>query len=469
MSTTSKVSAGKRIEDLLDDNSFVEIGSLVKARNTDFNLTKKDTPADGVITGYGLINGELVYVYSQNVNVLGGSIGEMHAKKITKIYDMAMKMGAPVIGLVDCAGLRLEEATDALNAFGEIYLKKVKASGVIPQITAVFGRCGGGLAILSQLSDFTFMEDNAKLFVNSPNTIDSNYEAKCDTASAEFQREETANVDYVGNEAEILEKIRELVGILPGNFENGTAYEECRDELNRVCEEIDNCVEDIQTLLQMVSDEGMLFEVKKDYAPDMVTGFIKLNGNTVGVVANNANLLTSQGTVKAADFVNFCDAFEIPVVTFTNVTGFETTMEEEKKLAEACAKLTYAFANATVPKINVIIGDAFGSAYVVMNSKGIGADIVYAWTDSKIGMMNAESAAKIIYSKEIKESNNFNAIIAEKTAEYNELQLSAVSAAGRGYVDSILAPEDTRKYLIGAVEMLLTKREDAPYKKHGTV
>ena len=469
MSSTSKMSSRDRIENLLDDNSFVEIGSLVRARNTDFNMAQKETPADGVVTGYGLINGEMVYVYSQDATVLGGSIGEMHAKKIVNIYDMALKMGAPVIGLVDCAGLRLEEATDALNAFGEIYLKQSLASGVIPQITAVFGNCGGGLAVLSQLSDFLLMEENAKVFVNSPNVIDGNYAEKCDTASAKFQSEETGNVDYVGEEVDVLSKIRELVAMLPANCEDTFGYEECTDDLNRACTGIESVTDDVQTLIQMVADNGVFFETKKEYASDMVTGLIKLNGNTVGVVANNADLLTSKGAVKAAEFVNFCDAFSIPVVTFTNVTGYDTTMCEEKKLAKATAKLTYAFANSTTPKVNVITANAMGSAYVVMNSKGIGADMVYAWTDAKIGMMNAESAAKIIYAEEISKADNANDVIATKADEYNKLQLSVDSAAARGYVDTIIEPEDTRKYLIGAVEMLLTKREERPAKKHGTV
>ena len=469
MSTTSNISAGKRIEALLDDNSFVEIGGLVKARNTDFTMTQKETPADGVVTGYGVINGVLVYVYSQDATVLGGSIGEMHAKKIARLYDMAMKMGAPVIGLVDCAGLRLEESTDALNAFGELYLKQTMASGVIPQITAVFGNCGGGLAVLSEISDFTFMEEKGKLFVNSPNALDGNYTAKCDTASAKFQSEEAGNVDYTGEEADVIEKIRELVDMLPSNCEDTYSYEECSDDLNRVCTGIGTMADDMQTLLQTVSDSGVFFETKKDYAADMVTGFIKLNGNTVGVAANNSDLLTSKGAGKAAEFVNFCDAFSIPVVTFTNVTGFETTICEEKRIAKAAAKLTYAFANATVPKVNVVVGNAFGSAYVIMNSKGIGADMVYAWQDARIGMMNAESAARIIYADEISRADSANAVIGEKAAAYEKLQLSVDSAASRGYVDAVINPEDTRKYLIGALEMLFTKREGRPDKKHGTV
>lgn len=469
MSTTSNVSAGNRIQALLDDSSFVEIGSLVKARSTDFNLAKKETPADGVITGYGTINNALVYVYSQDATVLGGSVGEMHAKKIARIYDMAVKMGAPVIGLVDCAGLRLEEATDALNAFGEIYLKKAVASGIIPQITAVFGNCGGGLSILSQLSDFTFMADNAKLFVNSPNTIDGNSTEKCDTASSEFQSKNTANVDVTASEDEVLAQIRTLIDMLPGNYEESALDDECTDDANRACPDLDGFINDMPSLIQTVADNNVFFETKKDYATDVVTGLIKLNGSTVGVVANNSDLLTAEGCAKAEETVKFCDAFDLPVVTFTNVTGFETTMDEEKVIAKAAAKLTYAFANATVPKVNVVAGNAFGSAYVTMNSKGLGADVVYAWPDSKIGMMNSESAVKIIYADEIAKSKKAVDTISEKAAAYDELQLSVNSAAGRGYVDTVINPEDTRKYLIGALEMLFTKREEKTFKKHGTV
>ncbi len=469
MSTTSNVSASKRIEALLDDNSFVEIGSLVKARTTDFNMTEKETPADGVVTGYGVIDDKLVYVYSQDASVLGGSIGEMHAKKIVKLYDMAMKMGAPVIGLIDCAGLRLQEATDALNAFGEIYMKQALASGVIPQISAIFGNCGGGLAIAAGMSDFTLMSDNAHLFVNSPNALDGNYTEKCDTSSAKFQSEETSNVDFTGDEAEVINKIRELVAMLPANNEDDMSFEECTDDLNRVCSGIEGYVDDMQTLLEMVSDNGVLFETKKDFATDVVTGLIRLGGNTVGAVANNSDLISVKGAEKIEEFINFCDAFSIPVVSFTNVTGFETTVCQEKKMAKAAAKLTYAFANATVPKINVVVKNAFGSAYVMMNSKSIGADIVYAWPETKIGMMNSESAAKIMYADEISKADSANELIAKKAAEYDELQLSVNSAASRGYVDSIINPEDTRKYLIGAIEMLFTKREDRPGKKHGTV
>lgn len=471
-------SASRRIATLLDEGSFVEIGGAVTARSTTFNLQEKAAPSDGVITGYGVIDGNLVYVYSQDADVLGGALGEMHAKKIARIYDMAMKMGAPVIGLIDCAGLRLQEATDALEAFGSLYHKQALASGVIPQVTAIFGMCGGGLAVVPGLTDFTFMEaKDGKLFVNSPNALEGNEISKCNTASAEYQSKTAGLVDGIGAEAEILGQIRDLVCMLPANNEDDMSYEECTDDLNRICADIANASEDTAIALAQIADNQILVETKKDYAKEMVTGFIRLNGMTVGVVANRSkvynaeaeveaefdSVLTVDGCKKATDFVNFCDAFSIPVLTLTNVTGFAATVESEKNMASAVAKLTYAFANATVPKVNVIVGKAFGSAYVSMNSKSIGADLVYAWPTAEIGMMDAKLAAQIMYAGADAETLN------EKAAEYKELQSSPNSAAARGYVDAIIEPADTRKYVIGAFEMLFTKREDRPAKKHGTV
>ena len=477
MSTTSK--ASQRIAALLDDNSFVEIGGLVTARATDFNLKPNETPYDGCITGYGVINGNLVYVYSQDASVLNGTIGEMHAKKITNLYDLAMKTGAPVIGLIESAGLRLQEATDALAAFGEIYLKQTMASGVIPQITAVFGTCGGGLGLFPTMTDFTFMEEkNAKLFVNAPNALDGNVITKCDSSSAKFQAEESGIVDVVADEATILEKVRELVSFLPANNEDDASFlEDCTDDLNRVNPEIAGCVGDTSVALSILADDNNFFEVKAGYAKNMVTGFLRLDGVTVGAVANRSEIcdeegkvaekldavLTAEGCEKAAEFVNFCDAFGIPVLTLTNVKGYEATLASEKAIAKAAAKLTYAFANATVPKVNVVIGKALGTAYVVMNSKAIGADITMAWPDAQIGAMDGKLAAKIMYDGQGAD------VINEKAAEYEALTLNVTSAAKRGYVDQIVNAADTRKYVIGAFEMLFTKSEDRPAKKHGTV
>lgn len=478
MSNTAQNLASTRISSLLDENSFVEIGGCITARSTDFNLKQTETPSDGVITGYGVIDGSLVYVYSQDASVLGGTIGEMHAKKIARIYDMALKMGAPVIGLIDCAGIRLQEATDALNALGEIYAKQVLASGIIPQITAVFGTCGGGLALVPALTDFTFMESKkAKLFVNSPNALDGNEISKCDTSSAKFQSESAGLVDFTGTEEEILAGIRELVTMLPANNEDDMSYEECTDDLNRVCADLANAAGDTAILLSNIADDQVFVETKADYAKEMVTGFLRLNGTTVGAVANRtevygedgeksaefAPVLTAKGAKKAAKFVRFCDAFNIPVLTLTNTTGFKADMHSERTIAQAVAELTHTFADATVPKVNVIIGKAYGSAYVAMNSKAIGADLTYAWDDAEIGMMDAKLAAKIMYA------DADAATINDKAAEYAKLQSSVQSAARRGYVDTIIKAEDTRKYVIGAFEMLFTKREDRPMKKHGTV
>ena len=476
MSTTTL--ASQRIASLLDENSFVEIGGLVTARATDFNLKQTQTPSDGVITGYGVIDGNLVYVYSQDASVLGGSMGEMHAKKIAHLYDLAMKMGAPVIGLIDSAGLRLQEATDALNAFGEVYLKQTLASGVIPQITAVFGNCGGGLALVSALSDFTFMEGKkARLFVNSPNALEGNEISRCDTSAAAFQSEKAGIVDVVADEAEIFAQVRELIGMLPANNEENHSYIECEDDLNRICPDLAGCVGDTSVFAAQIADDQIFFETKRNYAREMVTGFIRMNGMTIGVVANRTEIygedgeveekfapaLTTRGCRKGADFISFCDAFDIPVLSLTNVKGFEATTCAERNIAREAARLTYAFANATVPKVNVVIGKAYGSAYVAMNSKAIGADMTFAWPEAEIGTMESHLAAKIIC-----DGQGAEAIEACKE-EYAALQNNVASAAARGYVDAIIEAPDTRKYVIGAFEMLFTKREYRPAKKHGTV
>lgn len=483
MSNTTSVSARMRIESILDDSSFVEIGAGVRARATDFNVQDNALVSDGVITGYGVINGNLVYIYSQDATIMNGSIGEMHARKIAGLYDMALKMGAPVIGLIDCAGLRLQEATDALAGFGTIYNKMAMASGVIPQITAVYGNCGGGLAVLTALSDFVFMEEkDAKLFVNSPNALDGNYADKLDTANAEFQAA-SGLVDFVGDNQTIADGIRELVSVLPANNEDEAEYADSQDDLNRVCSNLEAEAVDPALALADISDDGLFVEVKKTYAAEMVTGFIKIDGATVGAVANRTavfdengekskeydSVLTVNGARKAAEFVNFCDAFEIPILTLTNVTGFESSICAEKHIAKAVAKLTFAFADASVPKVNVITGKAFGNAYIAMNSKSVGADLTYAWPSSSIGMMEPELAVKIMYADEIAKSDNVSAAVSEKAAEYAALQSNISSAAARGYVDTIINPEDTRKYVAAAFEMLYSKREDRPLKKHGTV
>lgn len=483
MSNQTQGSASDRINAILDENSFVEIGAAVKARSTDFNMSDKAALADGVITGYGAVEGIPVYIYSQDASVMNGSIGEMHAKKIVNLYDKAVKTGVPVIGLIDCAGFRLQESTDALSAFGEIYRKQSAASGVIPQITAVYGKCGGGLAVMAAMSDFTFMEkDDAKLFVNSPNALDGNYESKLDTASAKFQSEESGVADFTGTQEEIAAGIRRLVSFLPINNVDGGAVSDVTDSLNRICGNIEAEAPDAALMLTDIADDNVFIEVKKNYAKSIVTGFIKLDGMTVGAVANRTAVfdengkpsekfdavLTPKAAEKAAGFVKYCDAFDIPVLTLTNVEGFEATVCSEKNIAEAAAAMTMAFAGATVPKVNLVTGRAMGSAYVVMNSKSTGADIEFAWPQASIGMMDPKLAVKIMYADEIAESNDPDEVISKKAQEYDSLQVSVQSAASRGYVDAVIAPEETRKYLISAFQMLASKDESLPYRKHSS-
>lgn len=477
MSNTNALSARDRIMVLADENSFVEIGAGVTRRSTDFNMQEKSVPADGVITGYGLIQNNPVFIYSQDVSALNGTIGEMHAKKIAHIYELAIKTGVPVIGLIDCAGIRLQESTDALAGFGQIYKMKVKASGIIPQISAVFGNCGGGVAILAAMSDFTFMEKkNAKLFVNSPNTLEGNYTDKLDTASSDFQQEASTASFIVEGEEELIAKVRELISILPGN-NNETAFsDECMDDLNRMTEDFASEVADPSLALEDIGDNNFFMEIKKGYAKEMVTGFICLDGITTGVVANRtaefdvdgkeiakyAPRLTTAGCDKAVSFIRKCDAFNIPILTLTNIEGFATTVKEEKTIAEAAAKLTAAFAEADVPKINLITGNAYGTAYICMNSKHIGADMVFALEGANIGTMDAQIAAKIMYG------DDKNADISAKAAEF-AAQSGTEAAAARGYVDAVIPSSQARKQLIYAFEMLFAKSGYPIGKKHGTI
>ena len=467
MSNSSKLSARDRIFSLLDDNSFVEIGSMVTKRNTDFNLQTKEAPSDGVITGYGTVNDCPVYVYAQDASVMNGTIGEMHAKKIVKMYDLATKVGAPVIGLIDCAGLRLEEATDALEGLGELMARQAMASGVIPQIAAVFGSCGGGLSVSASMCDFIFIEkNNGKIFINTPNTVEGNNVDKCDTASASFKAENGV-VDFVGEtEEDVLNAVRELISLIPACNEEDAPEAECSDDLNRETPELAAYLADGEKALKAISDDGYFFELKKDFAKNMVTGFIKLDGMTIGAIANReavldengkavaqtGNALTVDAVKKAFNFVNFCDAFDIPVLTLTNVDGYGRCICQEKKLSLALAKLASSFANATVAKVNLITGKAIGSAYTLMNSKALGADMVFALDGAEIGAMDAELAAQIT-----------DDAAAAKAA------LSTENAAKRGYVDAIIDAAAARKNLVYAFEMLYYKNEERPLKKHLTI
>lgn len=465
-----------RIASLLDSQSFVEIGAYVKSRSTDFNKKPQDTPADGVVTGYGTIEDRLVYVYSQDASALGGAVGEMHAAKIAALYQKAVEMGAPVIGIVDSQGLRLQELTDALSGYGKIYAAQAKASGVVPQITVVAGTAAGGAAVIPGLSDFTFMIDKqSKMFVSSANAMEKGTSFD-EIAAAAVHGAKTGLADFVcADEAECFAKVRTLVDMLPANNgEDAPIYEEL-DDLNRVSEVLNQVVPedgsgfDIRPVLADLADASQFVEVKADYAPNMVVGFMRLNGGTIGVVANNSaendGELTVAACKKAAKFVRFCDAFELPVLSVTDTVGFAASKAEENAgLAAAAAELAGAFAGASVAKVNLIVGKAYGSASMVMNSKESGADVVLAWPSADIAVMNAQSAARILFAEEL----NQGADLAEKTAEVEALS-TPYAAASRGSVDDIIEPAETRKHLLVAFGMLAGKQQMTPAKKHSTL
>ena len=432
--------AQARINALLDENSFVELQSLVTSRNTDFNLDAKKEPSDGVIIGHGLVDGTLVFVFSQNADVLGGTIGEMHAKKILSLYDMALKVGAPVIGFIDCGGVRLQESFDALEALGSVIERAADVKGVIPQLMCVAGNCGGGLSVLPSLADFTFMVDDASLYINSPDTITGN---DCDTSSAKFQFEEAGTVDVCGSLGEVVSSMRQVISMIPNDIV------EASDDLNRAAEGLEDKLTDAALVATELADNRQFIELKAGFAKEMVTGLMKLDGVTIGVVGNREidgeAYLSAAGCEKAADFVDLCDMYEIPVFSITNVAAFKSCKCQERRLPRALSQMTQRFVDASVPKLNLITKQAYGTPYVLMNSKALGADLVYAFDSTSVGAMEASKAAKILAD------NGTDAAAIEKS--YAELQDSALTAAAHGHIDRIVSMADARKYIIAGFEM----------------
>lgn len=442
----SKTAALERIYSVLDAGSFIEIGACITGRNI-AGMSGCSMDGDGVVTGYGTVNDRLVYVYAQNA---ASSIGEMHAKKISNLYNMAINMGAPVLAVIDCAGVRVEEGNDSLFSFGKLFAHQAKASGIIPQISMIFGNCGGGMAVAASMSDFVLMENKSKLFVQSPNAITGNFEEKCDTASAKFNAGETGICDFVGTAAEISEKARELMSYLPQNNEEDFSSEACEDDLNRSVAGID-ALKSKSELLTQIADDGKFIEIKADHAECVTAGFIRLNGHTVGAVANNRKQLCHMGIKKAIKFLSFCDAFNIPVLTVADVKGFCKSKENETALARALGKLTYTYAGLSVPSVTVVAGEAYGTAGLVMGSKALGTDLVFAYQNAKMGIMEKElldSLTDVNKDKDV---------------------YSALYNAERGYVDDIIAPAETRQRLAAAYEMLYTKSVPVLPRKHGTV
>lgn len=467
-----KNSALKRILSILDENSFVEIGASVTARPDMFHLNNEKLQADGVITGYGLVDGRLVYLYSQDASVFGGSISEKNSQKIIRLYDMAIKMGAPIIGIIDCSGVRLFEGYDALYGLGSIYRKQVSASGIIPQFSIIMGNCGGGTAMIPALSDFTFVESQkGSLFLQSPDTIPSNHRDKCDTASVTWRASHTKNIDFCGTEAEICNELKHLLQILPSNHRFDIMPDDCSDSLNRLCDGICELACDSAQLLSLIGDDSVFIETKKLYAKELATGFIQLNGMTVGCIANRSlsgteiltDRLTASAVKKAAAFIKYCDAFHIPLLTLCNTSGFDSSFESEISFCDSCAAMLTSYASASVPKVTLILEKALGSAGTIMGSQSVGSDLVYAWKDAKIGAMDSLMAARILYEGES------SSVIKEKEAQYDAACGNADACAAHGYIDAIINPEQTRKFLISAFDMLSSKQEVIPSKRHHSI
>lgn len=480
-----KLTARERLHFLLDEGSFEEIGMFVTHRSTEFGLEREKYLGDGVVTGYGTVNGRLVYVFSQDFTVFGGSLSETHAEKICKIMDLAMQNGAPVIGLNDSGGARIQEGVVSLGGYADIFYRNVQASGVIPQLSAIMGPCAGGAVYSPAITDFIMMVENTSyMFVTGPNVVKTvtHEEVTSEELGGASTHASKSGVTHFAcaNEIECINNIKKILSYVPQNCEDiAPVYpyesgDETRKKLNDIIPENANQPYDIREVITEVIDENSFLEVHKDYAENIVVGFARLAGRSIGVVANQpaflAGVLNIQASTKAARFVRFCDCFNIPLLVFEDVPGFlPGTDQEWNAIITNGAKLLYAFSEATVPRITVITRKAYGGAYDVMNSKHIGADMNYAWPSAEIAVMGAKGAAEIIFKNEISSASDPEAKLKEKEQEYINHFANPYRAAERGYVDEVIKPEDTRKKLIAAFKMLENKAVKLPRKKHGNI
>lgn len=480
-----KLTARERIQMLIDEGTFEEIGMLVTHRSNDFGLENEKYLSDGVITGYGMVNGRLTYVFAQDFTVFGGSLAEAHAQKICRIMDLALKNGAPLIGLNDSGGARIQEGVVSLGGYADIFYRNTLASGVIPQLSAIMGPCAGGAVYSPALTDFILMvEGKSYMFVTGPNvvkTVTHEDVSSEDLGGASAHSTKSGVTHFTsGNDAECILKIKELLSYMPQNCEEiPTSLEysggnEIRKELNLIIPENSNQPYDMRDVIGHIIDNGSFCEVHKDFAENLVVGFARLAGRSIGVVANQpaylAGVLDIKSSTKGARFVRFCNSFNIPLLVLVDVPGFlPGTDQEWNGIISNGAKLLYAFCEATVPRITVITRKAYGGAYDVMNSKHIGADMNYAWPSAEIAVMGAKGAAEIIFKKEISEAKDKNAKWLEKENEYKEMFSNPYRAAERGFVDEVIAPEETREKLIKAFKMLENKVDKLPRKKHGNI
>ena len=482
----NKLTARERINLLLDEGSFVEIDAFVTHRCSEFGMDCVEAPGEGVVTGYGTVDGRLTYVYAQDFTVIGGSLGEMHAKKICKVMDMAAKMGAPIIGMNDSGGARIQEGIDSLAGFGEIFVRNTRNSGVIPQISVIMGPCAGGAVYSPAITDFIFMvEKTSQMFITGPQVIKSvtgEDVTSEDLGGASVHSEKSGVAHFkASSDEECIAQIKKLLSFLPSNNLEGAPMTEATDAINRLSETLTTIVPDeptkaynVKDVITQIVDNGDFMEVQSDFAKNIVIGFARFNGIAVGMVANQSNVMAGSLDInssdKAARFIRFCDSFNIPVVTLTDTPGYFPGVEQEQGgIIRHGAKLLYAYSEATVPKINVILRKAYGGAYIAMSSKHTGTDVVLAWPTAEIAVMGPEGAANIIFKNDIAQSSDPMTTRAEKIQEYKNKFASPYVAASRGYVDDVIEPDSTRPRIIAALEMLMSKRDSLPAKKHGNL
>ena len=480
-----KLTARERINLLMDEGSFEEIGILVTHRTKDFGMADQIINGDGVVTGYGTIDGRLVYAFAQDFTVFGGSLSETHAEKICKIMDMAMKVGAPLIGLNDSGGARIQEGVRSLGGYADIFYRNVMASGVIPQISAIMGPCAGGAVYSPAMTDFTIMVENSSyMFVTGPNVVKTvtNEEVTSEELGGASTHSTKSGVTHLtaGNDLDCIRQIKQLLSYLPQNCEEKplkTEVElgtEIREELESIVPESANKPYDMHEVIKGIIDKDSFFEIHKNYADNILVGFARLGGRSIGIVANQpmnlAGCLDVNSSKKAARFTRFCDCFNIPLLVIIDVPGFlPGTDQEWNAIITNGAKLLYALSEATVPRVSLITRKAYGGAYDVMNSKHIGADMNYAWPSAEIAVMGAKGASEIIFRKEITSSDDPEATLKEKEQEYADLFANPYSAAERGFIDEVILPKNSRRKLIKAFSMLENKAVSLPKKKHGNI
>jgi propionyl-CoA carboxylase beta chain len=484
--SAGKLSARARLEILFDEGTFEELDRLVEHRCQDFGLAEHRVPGDGVVSGYGRIDGRLAYAFAQDFTVLGGSLSEANAAKICKVMDLALKVGAPIVGLNDSGGARIQEGVASLAGYAEIFLRNTLASGVIPQISAIMGPCAGGAVYSPAITDFTLMVDRSSyMFVTGPDVIKTvmHEDVSKEDLGGPMTHNRTSGVAHflAANDSDCLALVRELLSFLPQNNHEDPPLVDTTDPSDRADESLDEIVPaestkpyDIKLVIHKVVDEGYFLEVQEQYAQNLVVGFGRLGGQSVGIVANQPQVLAGcldiNASVKGARFVRFCDCFNIPLVTFVDVPGFlPGTKQEFGGIIRHGAKLLFAFAEATVPKITVITRKAYGGAYCVMASKHIRTDVNYAYPTAEIAVMGAEGAVNVIYRREISDAPNPAGRRQEKVQEFRERFANPYIAAERGYIDAVILPRETRSKLITAIRMLDTKRETMPPKKHGNI